>query len=167
MFGINIYQLFICFLSNQRLVYFPVHVHDGWRVIPRHGDASMMLWDVHNCAPTIFPTDITTSWVQWRMQHTQQHNDLDILNVLSVNGASAAATTLSVTWRCQWRNIISGDDVVSYVTSTRNSLSVEARHVKHTMRYRCKTGHWCKVWMIGQNRFWQLDWNSRLGIPWY
>ena len=56
-------------------------------------------------------------------------------------------------------DVVSGDDVVNEVTY-ENSVDTD-RHVKHT-KYKCKTGHWCKVWMIGQTQDVQLDWTFQI-----
>ena len=76
-----------------------------------------------------------------------------------------------LTQRLESQQCVSGgDDSVSDVTY-ENSVDTEARHVKHTELssfilnvYWCKTGHWCKVWMIEQNQAVQLDWISRLSM---
>ncbi len=121
-------------------------------VIPRRGDALMMLQDVHNCAPTRFPTDAATSWVHWRTQHTQQrrHNvshNLDILNDLGVNGASAAATTLSVSWHTR-------------TASTRTDMSSTQNWVHlfdFIWFFLFYFRHWYMLWtrfLFGKKEFW-------------
>ena len=103
MFGISILSIYYLPVVQPKISLFSsscswIMMDDkSFDVIPQHGDASIMLWDVHNCTPTMFPTDATISQVKWRMQRTRQgYNTMLVITLTSrMSWASTVATTLS------------------------------------------------------------------------